>query len=272
MKKALIISVTSDIGSSIAIKLIERGFEVYGTVRQFNEGSDELKKLGVMIYHLDLNAITPDSICRLQNIQWNLMVICSGSMEPINSFLDLNDEEILDCLNVNLLMPLSLVRRLVRARGQHHKQIDEHKPHIVFFSGAGSAGTANNYFCYALSKIALIKAVELLDSEVSEVSFSILGPGWIKTKIHDQTLRAGKNAGSNLQRTEEKLNQLGLEGFDQINNYMLWVIQTGAECVSGRNIVCSTDPWGNSALEEELLTDKNLFKLRRYGDGFFKHD
>ena len=35
---------------------------------------------------------------------------------------------------------------------------------------------------------------ELLDAEVPDVKFVILGPGWVRTKIHDAVLQAGKIA------------------------------------------------------------------------------
>jgi NAD(P)-dependent dehydrogenase (short-subunit alcohol dehydrogenase family) len=63
-------------------------------------------------------------------------------------------------------------------------------PSVVFFSGAGTNGPAPSYSAYCASKILLIKMCELLDSETPDASFFIIGPGMVRTKIHEQTLRS----------------------------------------------------------------------------------
>ena len=53
--------------------------------------------------------------------------------------------------------------------------------------------------------------VELLDAEIIDTTFSILGPGWVKTKIHDSTLKAGNAAGKNYEKTIQMLENNGSE-------------------------------------------------------------
>ena len=54
---------------------------------------------------------------------------------------------------------------------------------VITFSGSGTNGTADHLSGYTCGKIALIKAMELLDSEIEDVKFSCIGPGWVKPKF-----------------------------------------------------------------------------------------
>ena len=42
---------------------------------------------------------------------------------------------------------------------------------------------------------------ELLDAEIHDTAFTILGPGWVNTKIHQSTLANKHKAGENYKKT-----------------------------------------------------------------------
>ena len=75
----------------------------------------------------------------------------------------------------------------------------------MFFAGGGTNGAVEHYSAYTISKIASIKVCELLAAEYPEHVFFALGPGWVDTKIHEQTLMAGPMAGRNHQKTRSIL-------------------------------------------------------------------
>ena len=60
---------------------------------------------------------------------------------------------------------------------------------------------------YTLSKIASIKAVELLDAE-KDTKFTILGPGWVKTKIHKSTIDQPRSSGDNYKKQYKTLKKI----------------------------------------------------------------
>ena len=47
---------------------------------------------------------------------------------------------------------------------------------VIFFAGGGTNSATPAYSAQTLGKIALIKAVELLNDEIEDVKFFILGP------------------------------------------------------------------------------------------------
>ena len=117
------------------------------------------------------------------------------------------------------------------------------------------------------SRDAQIKMTELLDAEILDSRFTIIGPGWIKTKIHKSTLKAGEQlAGDNYQKTIDKLGETEFVPIEKVVDCCNWVIGSDRQVVSGRNISLVFDKWGNSDLDEQLKKDYNMYKLRRYGN------
>ena len=87
--------------------------------------------------------------------------------------------------------------------------------------------------------------VELLDAEITDTSFSILGPGWVKTKIHDSTLQSPESAGSNYFKTVEMLEKNGEKCFpmEKAIECCNWILSSPRELVGGRNFSSVFDPW-----------------------------
>ena len=56
-------------------------------------------------------------------------------------------------------------------------------------TSSGKTTIAEKFF----SKIAQTKMAELLNHEIKDVKISIIGPGFVKTKIHNETLESINN-------------------------------------------------------------------------------
>jgi NAD(P)-dependent dehydrogenase (short-subunit alcohol dehydrogenase family) len=139
-------------------------------------------------------------------------------------------------------------------------------PSIVFFAGGGSNGAPVNYSAYTIAKIALTKMCELLDAENPDCRFSILGPGWVDTKIHQETLRAGHAAGNNFERTQAMIAEGGWVPMEKVLDCVEWVLESPRETVGGRNFSVAHDAWDSPELDGKLNADGNMYKLRRYGN------
>ena len=136
----------------------------------------------------------------------------------------------------------------------------------MFFAGGGTNSATVNYSAYTISKIALIKMCELLDAEVKDVRFTILGPGWVGTKIHQATLKAKEDAGANYETTKYKLNSDELTPMNEVLDCCDWLINSPREVISGRNFSAVFDKWGSKELSQELVRDSEMYKLRRHGN------
>ncbi len=266
--KVIIISISSDIGTALCNSWRSKGWEIFGTYRTNTPILDSLKKQGACLIPCDLSreeeirkaCLKLKSICP----KWDVLILCAGTQEPIGSFLDNDFKSWKESVNINLISQLNVVHKLLPNRNKKQKI----GPCVIFFAGGGTNNATVNYSAYTLSKIALIKMCELLDAEIFDTRFTILGPGWVKTKIHRETLRANKKAGKNYKRTKDKLSGDECTPMADIVDCCEWVINSSRKVVGGRNLSVVFDMWGSKELYKKLSADPDMYKLRRYGNGF----
>ncbi|HLB32914.1 MAG: hypothetical protein A3F67_08840 [Verrucomicrobia bacterium RIFCSPHIGHO2_12_FULL_41_10] len=262
-KLYIIISASSDIGYELTKRLVAQGAKVIGTYRTMNSRLQDLEALGVKLYPWNAKESTGENFyqwLKALNITWNGLIICHGTLQPIGKFKDIEFSEWSQSLAINFTSSLEILHKLLPLRNL----AQETSPTVLFFAGGGTNSAPTRYSAYTISKIALIKMCELLQEEIPDTRFTILGPGWVKTKIHQETLQAGmEQAGEAFYKTQEMLssNDQPWVSMDKVIDCCLWALRSCA--VGGRNISVAHDPWESPELEERLKSDSNLFKLRR---------
>ena len=93
------------------------------------------------------------------------------------------------------------------------------------------------------------------------MKFTILGPGWVKTKIHEETINAKDKAGENYKKTIEMMrNPSKFNPMEKVIEDVLQIISLPKELVSGRNF---------SSVHDDLSID-NLKKLKKLNADFYK--
>ena len=264
-RTVFILSVSSDIGMNLMDKYLSEGANVIGTYRNKQFFQNFKKNPNVKLLEVDLENSNhlhrASNYFSENNINWDLMILSNGTMEPIGSFMDLDDDKWETSIISNAIMPCRILKSLYPYRSKNHI------PSVCFFAGGGTNGTFTNYSSYCLSKIFLIKMCELLDDEVSDLKTFILGPGYTKTKIHNETINANNKAGLNLEKT---LNFFDTEGtsMDDIYNSIEWCVKNSKKSIGGRNFSIVHDNWKDNTddLINRLENDNNLYKLRRLGN------
>lgn len=241
------------------------GNTVIGTYRREARLEQYRNFSKVHLLPLDLNF--PDSFSSVveylirEDLRWDVFIASNGTMEPIGPFMQLDDKIWQDSIISNAIAPCRLLKALYPLRKLG--KIND----AVFFAGGGTNNAFANYSAYCLSKIFLIKMCELLDDEVKDLKTFILGPGYVRTKIHQETLNAAEQAGGNLEKTLKFLENEGTS-LDEIYKCIQWCLLQDREVVGGRNLSVVHDPWrnGSAALVEELRIDPDKYKLRRAGN------
>jgi NAD(P)-dependent dehydrogenase (short-subunit alcohol dehydrogenase family) len=267
LPRRIIISASSDIGRALADDWLAAACEVYATFRTAGAAVNDLRRRGACLNHCDLsdgNSIA--RACReLRDCAsgWDVLVVAAGTIEPIGPFVDCDFDLWSASFQANFTGQMQILRELLPAR-QCGRELP---PLALLFAGGGANGATLNYSAYTLAKIALTKAVELLAAEIADCRFAILGPGWVKTKIHQATLAAGERAGDNLHRTQEKLAGDDCVSMRRVVECCNWLITAPAEVISGRNFSTAFDAWGDPRLDELLKADVDMYKLRRAGNG-----
>jgi len=255
------LSIGSDIGLSYAKRKLDKYHNILGTYRSYSESIARLKDKGATLYECDFS--NKDSIesaisqIRSSLVSWDNLIVCPGSLKPIGPFTECIFDDWRNSVEVNLIGPLNAIHGLIPAA------IDGAS--VILFAGGGTNGTADDFSAYTMSKIALIKMTELLDSEIKNISFTIIGPGWIKTKIHNETL---ESADQNIPAYAETLYRLKNNSFgsmDELIDCIEWTLDQSKSVVGGRNISSQQDSW-RTDLADKFAVDQSLGKLRRYGN------
>ena len=268
----IIISISSDIGFYLAKDWLNLGVQVSGTYRTWSNKCDELVKLGAKLIECDLGDIKSidNSIRELnKNNKWDDLIVATGSQEPIGNFSDCNIEAWSNSIDVNFISQIRFIHGLLPNRNLE----DSCVPSVLMFAGGGTNSATIDYSAYTISKIASIKMIELLDAEINDTTFSILGPGWVKTKIHDATIQSKDAAGSNYFKTLEMLEAEGKKCYpmEKVIDCCNWILSSDRELVGGRNFSSVFDPWESDEIEK-IKDNPNNFKLRRFGNEIFKEN
>jgi len=260
----IIVSISSDIAYELAINWLKNGDKLIGTYRNWNKNLDELTKYpNLILIRLDFDRKKDfNKLVKLVNRlgKWSVLVIASGRQEPIGNFEDTVFTDWLDGVKVNFLDQLKIVHLLLPMKSKK----TESGPTVLFFAGGGTNNSVKNYSAYTISKIGLIKMCELLSTEISNVKFSIVGPGWVKTKIHQPTiLDLGDKSEENYEKTVQMLAGDNCVPIYEVVKSCNWIIEQNFDVVSGRNFSTKFDKF-NEELVKELISDPNMYKLRRH--------
>ncbi len=265
-RKAIVISASSDIGWAIVQDWCKKDWTVFGTYRQMHDFMKPTGQADPFLIPCDiLDVKSIDAACAdlARLCAWDVLLIAPARQEPVGRFHEVDFDEWEEGVQVNLLRQLRILHRLLPHRGQS----TEFKPTVMFFAGGGTNNSVDRYSSYTLSKIALIKMCELLDTEMPDVRFVIVGPGWVKTKGHLPTLKVGASmAGANYEKTLLKLASDDCTPMADVVGCCNWLIETQCDAVSGRNFSVVFDQWGSPGLEAALKADIDMYKLRRSGN------
>jgi len=192
--------------------------------------------------------------------QVNGLVNAAAIMGPIGPVVDLDPVEWLEAIQVDLfgtfLVAREASKRMVSVGNGGR---------IVLFSGGGASGPFPNYSAYACSKVAVVRFTETLAQELGPhgIEVNCLAPGFVATKIHEATLRAGATAGKEyLQRTKDELAKGGASP-TYAARAATFLLSDAARGISGKFIAAVHDGWERWPEHLEEIRSTDIFTLRR---------
>ena len=272
MKNAIIISLSSDIALAIADKLSSEGWSIVGTYRNKLDIQQKINEK-ITLLHCDLsNTESCDKAAKnILNLMpnWDVLIFATGTLVPVGSFLENHVDDWGTSIHINFINQIRLTHTLVNGLS-----LRSETPSVIYFAGGGTNNAVMGYSAYTISKIALIKMCELLDAEISHVKFTIVGPGWIKTKIHNETLAAGEKCNaSNYANTIEHIKNNVWTSMSEVVAFIQWVIKQPKKVVGGRNFSVVHDDISNFDFIEKISNTPDMYKLRRFmNESFIRQD
>jgi len=266
------------IGFEVAKKCTEEGATLIIAARNRNDLSNALAELkknsdkNHNSYSLDVsNFNTVKEFarwCSENYTEINGMVNCAGIYGPIGKITQVDMQKFTEAIQINFLGTVylcSVFAKLIKSKTRKK---------IVNYSGGGAATPFPNYSAYAASKIAIVRFTENLAIELEEDGFDIncVAPGFVITRLHQQTLEAGEElAGKAFFENTKKQIESGGVPSEKAVNLTVFLLSEKSNGISGKFISAPWDPWEDKAFIEKLKTDKDFATLRRIDDKtFFK--
>jgi len=257
MMRVLIAGIDSAIGDHISKYLAANSWEVYGTTRR----SDSIKEQNVI--HCDFSK--PESIdncaSEIKKLlpELNLLVIAVGLMSPIGNFADRDINEWEKTFYINSIGPIRLIHSLLPSLKKEENSL------VLTFAGGAINSSPKFYTSYNLSKIALVKSMELFAGEEPKIKFISLGTGWVDTPIHKQTINAKDSLRESeiLSETERRYKVREFTDINEITEFIKWSFFRAPLTISGRNISLVNDNWRSDNFISVLDQDSSMYKLRR---------
>jgi NAD(P)-dependent dehydrogenase (short-subunit alcohol dehydrogenase family) len=258
-RTAIVVGISADIGRYVADRLMDDGWIVYGVARTSPRRWSKGQRQPEHVFDCDFSsresiAECVDALHRTMG-RWDLVFSAVGTMKPIGPFFSTEFDAWRANIEINVLSQLEFLHAVHDLRADNS--------HVGLLAGGGTNGRFDNYSAYCVSKIALIKMVELLHYECEDMNSFIIGPGFVKTKIHQETLDAGELAGPGASKTVEMMTGNGTP-LEDVYQHLRWCMDQGRAVAGGRNHSTVHDPWQVGSLESLLQADPDRYRLRRY--------
>ncbi|WP_157964582.1 SDR family NAD(P)-dependent oxidoreductase [Algibacillus agarilyticus] len=265
-KKIIILGVNADIGMNLCLFYLEDGYQVIGTYRSENENYERLKNCN-NLYLVQCDLTVKTEMPKLINVvekykfDWDCIFSSVGTSKPIGRFFDLDFDTWSSSVDINSIAQLRAIHALYPYRNINTINT------IALLAGGGTNNPFRCYSAYCVAKIMLIKMCELLDDENPELNVFIVGPGFVRTKTHLETLSAGELAEDNLSRVQDFWDSKA-QGTSMRDIYecIQWLTVQGRSVAGGRNFSVVHDQWGREKLSLDLKATPEMYKLRRFAN------
>lgn len=185
------------------------------------------------------------------------VIHAAGVYGPIGPITELDPAAWWDALRINLfgtfLVARAAAQRMQPAGGGR----------IVLFSGGGASTPFPNYTAYASSKVAVVRFTETIAQELGPaIEVNCVAPGFVVTRLHEQTLAAAGLAGGFLEKTRAEMEKGGVPA-EVGAEAAVFLVSDAAAGITGKFVAAPYD--GYRAWPERLaeLRETDVFTLRR---------
>ncbi|TKB70446.1 MAG: SDR family oxidoreductase [Nitrospira sp.] len=187
------------------------------------------------------------------------VIHAAGVYGPIGPVIDVDPVEWFDAIRTNLFGTFLVARKacqVMKSGGGGR---------IVLFSGGGAAAPFPNYTAYACSKIGVVRLTETLAQEMApfKVEINCVSPGFVITRLHQQTLAAGERAGiAFLETTKKQIASGGIPATVGAQS-AAFLVSNEAKGITGKFVASPYDGWEAWPNHVEELQRLDIFTMRR---------
>jgi NAD(P)-dependent dehydrogenase (short-subunit alcohol dehydrogenase family) len=262
------------IGFDVAKKCTEEGAQLIIVSRHRDDLENAIKMVNATAKKHIYYAIDVSQQDKVKNMAADIekntnfidgLVNCAGIYGPIGKTDEINPLEFTNAININLLgtfyMCYYFIPLLKKSR----------RGKIVNYSGGGAANAFPNYAAYAVSKTGIVRFSENLALEFKndDIDINAIAPGFVITRLHQETLKAGKKAGEEFfKKTIDQINKGGIPS-DMAVKLTVFLLSSNSDGITGKFISAPWDPWQDEKFQAKLKNDEDFATLRRIDDKYF---
>lgn len=184
------------------------------------------------------------------------LIHAAGIYGPIGRITDLDASAWAETIRVNLLGTFLVTREAARRMKSGGR--------IVLFSGGGGGSAFPNYSAYASSKAAVVRFTETVAQELApSIDVNCVAPGFVATRLHEQTLAAGERAGAEfLAKTRDAIASGGVAASVGARA-AAFLVSDSAKGITGKFVAAPYDGYTRWPDHLAELRDTDIFTLRR---------
>lgn len=187
------------------------------------------------------------------------VIHCAGIYGPIGPVMEVDPSAWFDAVRSNLFGTFLVARqacRVLKACGGGR---------IILFSGGGAATPFPNFTAYACGKVGVVRLTETLAQEMQpfNVAVNCVAPGFVITRLHQDTLAAGERAGiAFLENTKRQIEAGGVP-VTVGASAAAFLMSDEAKGITGKFVAAPYDDWEAWPKHLEELQKTDIFTLRR---------
>lgn len=189
----------------------------------------------------------------------DVLVNCAGIYGPIGLTVDIDEKEWMEAIRINLFGTFLCIKAVLPI------MINNKKGKIINLSGGGAASPFPHFSAYGSSKAAVVRLTETIAKEVEKYNIDInaIAPGGINTRLLDQALAAGENAGVDFQAKCLRQTKEGGVPLEKVAALATLLASGESDGLSGRLISVPWDNWKEATEHIKEIMSSDIYTIRR---------
>jgi NAD(P)-dependent dehydrogenase (short-subunit alcohol dehydrogenase family) len=181
------------------------------------------------------------------------LICCAGTQWPIGPAIDVNPIEWTNNININLIGTYYTIYSFSKLMN---------KSKIICFSGGGSTSSRPNFSSYAVSKIGIVKLVEILAEELkNNVEINAISPGAFYTNMTKEVLSNPTLSGEKEFNSSMNLSTDNTEKTEKLIKLIEFLLYNNG--ITGKLISAQWDDLDEIKKHINELKNSDVYTLRR---------
>ena len=268
--KIIIFGASGSIGSYLTNEYMSQNSELLLFVKNFESKKKILNKLKfqsstkIIVDQLNLKNFSSinKKINKYKSFVKNTDIIinATGSLGEIRNILNVNFKKFKNTMDINFFSNLVLLQNLSKFIRNNKNLL------IIFFSGGGVTSYRKNFGTYSISKLSLVKFVEIVSNEINNknVRINAIAPGIIQSKMIDATMNNKKLVSKKEIKKIERDLKYSSDGLKKLFKVINFLNSNKGKQITGKLISSKWDnieTWNKKKIKK--LINKDFYNLRR---------